>query len=48
MRFLSMVRVKENTGQVPAYLDGPEFARSTEADDAFKARLIRRLGLAAE
>jgi tripartite-type tricarboxylate transporter receptor subunit TctC len=41
-------RTMENTGQVPAYLDGPEFARVTAEDDAFKERLIRRLGLTAE
>jgi tripartite-type tricarboxylate transporter receptor subunit TctC len=41
-------RAMENTGQVSAYLDGPDFARTTAQDDAFKARLIRRLGLAAE
>jgi tripartite-type tricarboxylate transporter receptor subunit TctC len=41
-------RTMETTGQVLAYLDGPEFARTTAEDDAFKARLIRRLGLSAE
>ncbi len=41
-------RAMENTGQVPAWLDGAEFARTTAADDAFKARLIRDLGLGPE
>jgi tripartite-type tricarboxylate transporter receptor subunit TctC len=41
-------RTMETTGQVPAYLDGPEFACTTAEDNAFKARLIRRLGVSVE
>lgn len=37
-----------NTGQLPRYLDGPDFARRAAADDAFKARLIQGMGLRAD
>jgi tripartite-type tricarboxylate transporter receptor subunit TctC len=48
MDYPAVRRAMENTGQVPAYLGGAEFARTTAQDDAFKARLIRSLGLAPE